>query len=331
MGLGNLSEILMAVFTPLGDAQVATFLESFDVGRFVSLQGVAGGTENSTFFVTTDRCELVLTLFEQGEQEELPFFVDLLDYLDEHRLPVPGPVHDRDGVALQRLADKPALLFPRLPGRHPEAPSLEQCRVLGDALGRFHTVSRRFSGHRPNPRDLSWLQAMHHKVMGFLSQDDQTLMKNAVDDFEGEFATHGELPQGALHGDLFRDNTLFDGDRLGGIIDFYNGCTGDLLFDVAIVINDWATVDDGSLDQPRHDALLEAYQARRPLTASERELWPTMLSMTALRYWLSRLLVVYVNPPAHDLTPHDPTRFRTIFKARQLYGALPLPEASMAG
>ena len=40
--------------------------------------------------MTTDRRELVLTLFEQGEHEELPFFVELLDYLDEHRLPVPG-------------------------------------------------------------------------------------------------------------------------------------------------------------------------------------------------------------------------------------------------
>lgn len=327
-GSGNLSEILMAVFTPLGDAQVATFLASFDVGRLVSLKGVAGGTENSTFFVTTDERELVLTLFEQGEQEELPFFVDLLDYLDEHNLPVPGPVHDRDGIALQRLADKPALLFPRLPGRHPEPPSLEQCRVLGDTLGRMHRVSRGFSGHRPNPRDLSWLQAMHHKVLGFLSHDDQTLMKNAVEDFEGELAAHGELPQGVLHGDLFRDNTLFEGERLGGIIDFYNGCTGELLFDVAIAVNDWATHADGRLDEARYYALLEAYQARRPFTRDERKVWPTMLSMTALRYWLSRLLVVYVNPPAHDLTPHDPTQFRTIFKARQLNGALPLPEPS---
>ena len=44
----------MAVFTPLSDAQVAAFLEKFDVGSFVALQGVAGGTENSTFFVTND-------------------------------------------------------------------------------------------------------------------------------------------------------------------------------------------------------------------------------------------------------------------------------------
>ncbi|WP_108447466.1 homoserine kinase [Halomonas denitrificans] len=316
----------MAVFTPLTDPQVAEFLSRFDAGSLVSVEGVPAGTENSTFFVTTDRRELVLTLFEQGEHEELPFFVDLLDYLDEHRLPVPGPLHDRDGVALHTLADKPALLFPRLPGKHPKAPNLAQCRELGDALGRMHAVSRHFPGHRPNPRDLHWLLPMHHKVLVYLSPEDQALMKDEVETYQGFFGDSPDLPQGALHGDLFRDNTLFDGDRLGGLIDFYNGCTGDLLFDLAIVINDWATEPDGRLDPARHDALLKAYQTRRPLTAAEREAWPMMLRLTALRYWLSRLLVVYVDPPAHDLTPHDPDQFRTVLKARLEHGALPLPE-----
>ncbi|QFU03094.1 Homoserine kinase [Halomonas sp. THAF5a] len=316
----------MAVFTPLTDPQVAEFLSRFDAGSLVSVEGVPAGTENSTFFVTTDRRELVLTLFEQGEHEELPFFVDLLDYLDEHRLPVPGPLHDRDGVALHTLAGKPALLFPRLPGKHPKAPNLAQCRELGDALGRMHAVSRHFPGHRPNPRDLHWLLPMHHKVLVYLSPEDQALMKDEVETYQGYFGDAPDLPQGALHGDLFRDNTLFDGDRLGGLIDFYNGCTGDLLFDLAIVVNDWATEPDGRLDPARHDALLGAYLARRPLTAAERDAWPMMLRLTALRYWLSRLLVVYVDPPAHDLTPHDPDQFRTVLEARLAHGALPLPE-----
>ncbi|WP_275286803.1 homoserine kinase [Halomonas elongata] len=318
----------MAVFTPLTDAQVAAFLSRFDAGTLVAVEGVPAGTENSTFFVTTDRQELVLTLFEQGEHEELPFFVELLDYLDEHRLPVPGPLHDHDGIALHSLADKPALLFPRLPGRHPHHPNLAQCRALGEALGHMHKVSQRFPGHRPNPRDLHWLLPMHHKVLAYLSPEDQALMMDEVEIYQGFFDEAPELPQGALHGDLFRDNTLFDGDRLGGMIDFYNGCTGDLLFDLAIVINDWATHADGRLDPERYATLLAAYQAQRPLEAAERDAWPMMLRMTALRYWLSRLLVVYVDPPAHDLTPHDPDQFHTILKRRLEDGALPLPEVT---
>ncbi|MCE3028558.1 homoserine kinase [Salinicola sp. DM10] len=311
----------MAVFTPLDDAQVADFLTRYTVGDFVALKGVPQGTENSTFFVTTDQGEWVLTLFEQGEFEDLPFFVDLLDYLDAQGLPVPGPVHDRQGVALQRLAGRPALLFPRMPGSHPSAPNLAQCAALGDALGRMHQVSQRFTGQRDNPRNLAWLERRHREVLPHLDSRDQALMREEITAYAAAF-TDAELPRGAIHGDLFRDNTLYDGDRLGGIIDFYNGCTGELLFDLAIVINDWTSDAAGEIDRARYDAILGAYLAHRPLSAAERALWPLMLRMTALRYWLSRLLVIHVDPPAHDITPHDPARFRTLLM-RRLEGVVP--------
>ncbi|WP_110656518.1 homoserine kinase [Salinicola halimionae] len=311
----------MAVFTPLRDDQVAEFLERYSVGHLQTLKGVPQGTENSTFFVSTKQGEWVLTLFEQGEFEDLPFFVDLLDYLAARQLPVPGPVHDRDGVALQRLAGRPALLFPRMPGSHPSAPNLAQCVALGDALGRMHQASQQFTGKRANPRDLDWLTRRHREALPFLMADDQAMMSNEIAAYEQAFVGV-ELPQGAIHGDLFRDNTLYDGDRLGGIIDFYNGCSGDLLFDLAIVINDWASDAAGDIDEPRYDAILGAYLVHRPLTVVERELWPVMLRLTALRYWLSRLLVIHVDPPAHDITPHDPARFRTLL-GRRLDGRVP--------
>ncbi|RKQ96981.1 homoserine kinase [Kushneria sinocarnis] len=317
----------MAVFTPLSDDQVADFLERFDAGRLVRLEGVSGGTENSTFFVTTDRHALVLTLFEQGDQRELPFFVELLDHLAAHQLPVPGPLHDRQGIALQRLADRPALLFPRLPGEHPEQPTQAQCHAIGQTLGQMHALTRDFPVNRANPRDLSWIEQAAKRVMPYLDADEQQLMHEQIADF-GRLLTPHVLPRGALHGDLFRDNTLFDGERLGGVIDFYNGCTGDLLFDLAIVINDWCATAQTALHEARYHAILDAYAAQRPFTAIEREVWPVMLRMTALRYWLSRLLVVHVDPPAHTLTPRDPGEYLRLLRQRIEVPVPPLPTAA---
>ena len=95
-------------------------------------------------------------------------FVELLDYLDEHRLPVPGTIHDREGVALHSLAGKPALLFPRLPGKHPSAPNLAQCRA-GSTLGQMHKASQHFPGHRPNPVTCTGCGRCHHKVLTHIS------------------------------------------------------------------------------------------------------------------------------------------------------------------
>lgn len=306
----------MAVFTPLTEAQVDTFLERYTTGRLELLEEVASGTENSTFFVTTDQARLVLTLFEQGETDELPFFIELLEYLDSNGVAVTNPLKDRDGNALQQLAGRPALLLPRLEGEHPMAPTLSQCHTIGAVMGKMHQCTRHYRGSRPNPRDLRWIDAQYPKVMAYLKDEDKQLMQDTVDALESDIGYHPDLPSGALHGDLFRDNAMFNGDTFSGLIDFYNGCTGHFLFDLAILVNDWCSNADGSIDPEKYTAVLEGYLAERNLTALERTLWKPMLALTALRYWLSRLLVVYVDPPAHELTPKPPEQYRALLLAR---------------
>ena len=305
----------MAVFTPLSTAQAAAFIKRYDVGSLVELADVDSGTENSTFFVTTDRHRLVLTLFEQGETRELEFFVAMLAFLARHALPVPGPLVDRQGQVLHSLANRPALLFPRLPGRSPDTPSLRQCEEIGHFMGRMHAVSHAFDGQHPNQRDHRWIAPQIKRVLPFLSGEDQTLLEQCGLALCHRFEHAPALPTGAIHGDLFRDNALFEGDRLGGVIDFYNGCIGHFAYDLAVLVNDWCCQANGTVDDARYGTLLTAYAQHRTFTKAERAYWHDLLKLTALRYWLSRLLVIHVDPPALQLTPKPPQQFLSILKA----------------
>ena len=58
-----------------------------------------------------------------------------------------------------------------------------------------------------------------------------------------------KLPTGMIHADLFRDNVLFYKEKISGMIDFYYSCQGFLIYDLAVVVNDWCTKPDGLLNE----------------------------------------------------------------------------------
>ena len=100
-------------------------------------------------------------------------------------------------------------------------------------------------------------------------------------------ATYQQLQGGPVHADLFRNNVMFDGERLTGFFDFYFAGCDTWLFDVAVTVNDWCIAPDtGVLDLGRVRAMLDAYHAVRPFTQAEQTAWQPMLRAAALRFWL---------------------------------------------
>ncbi|MFT5720193.1 MAG: homoserine kinase type II [Motiliproteus sp.] len=291
----------MAVYTQLSSADLEGLLADFDLGTLSAFQGIDGGIENTNYFVETryqgSSQHFVLTLFEELSQDELPFFVELTGYLSERGVPVPAPYKDRNGIALKTLARRPALLLPRFSGRHVAALTPDHCRQLGTALARLHLAGQDFFMTRQAHRGVFWWRRESKRVAGLLNADDAALLQQEVALFDALREQPLELPTGIIHGDLFHDNALFEstvaGDGLSGIIDLYNACNGYLLYDLAIVANDWCVNAQGQFDTVRLDALLSAYAQVRPFQPGEYLAWPALIRTAAMRFWLSRLISLH--------------------------------------
>jgi homoserine kinase type II len=125
------------------------------------------------------------------------------------------------------------------------------------------------------------------------------------------------VPRGPIHGDLFRDNVLFEGERLSGILDFYFAGCDTWLYDIGVCLNDWCMAPDGARhDEARASAWLAGYESVRPLQPQERRLLPALLRAAALRFWLSRLRDLHLPRPAALLTAHDPAHFERVLRQR---------------
>jgi homoserine kinase type II len=307
----------MAVFTSVSEADVTAWLSHYSLGTLLELQGIPAGIENTNYFVTTSNGRFVLTLFEKLTAHDLPFFLNLMSHLARHGIPCPAPVADRHNRFLGELNGKPACIVSRLSGKSVLQPNAAQCAAVGAMLGQMHSAGQSFGEQMPNPRGSAWRAEAAQQVKKFLSAQDAALL-------DSEVALHAQhpltgIPRGIIHADLFRDNVLMDGEHVGGLIDFYFACTGNLLYDVAITVNDWCMSSGGpstgsGLDAGRTRAMLNAYNAARPFTAKEAEAWPQALRLAALRFWISRLYDLHLPRDGEMVNAHDPEQFKRILQ-----------------
>ena len=313
----------MAVFTEVSPSEAAALLQRLNLGELTQLTGIAGGIENTNYFVSAELDgqpqDYVLTLFERLSFEQLPFYLHLMKHLADKGIPVPAPAADSKGEILHKLKGKPAAVVNRLKGKSELAPSADHCAQVGAMLARMHLAGQDYERQQPNLRGLPWWNETVPVVLPHLDEAQATLLKSelAYQNHVAASAAYEALPRGPVHADLFRDNVMFDQGRLSGFFDFYFAGVDTFAFDLAVCLNDWCIdLATGQADTQRSQAMIEAYETVRPLTGAERELLPAMLRAGALRFWISRLWDWHLPREASMLKPHDPTHFERVLRAR---------------
>ncbi len=311
----------MTVWTNITLPQANDWLACRSFNEASAITPIDDGVEDSVFRLDfKDGSAGFLRVFERTEPQG-PLEIALR--LSFFGLPTCPPVPDPRQRLCGPLLGKHAALYPWIEGDWVENPTLAHIEAIGAFLGQMAKTGPHYCAdwNRRNPRGWEWFTGTAQALAPKLDRETRY-------ELEKELSLHLDywktpdaraLPQGPIHADIFRNNVLFDKNgRLAAVID-WGFCASDfpLLFDLAIVANDWCLQKDSAeLDPVSAGALLNARERVHPLTKEERQCWGMALRWAALRFWLSRLYDWHF-PRKTNGKRHDPGHFLAILKARQ--------------
>ena len=304
----------MAVYTSLSQSEVENFISKFNIGRLKGYTGISGGVTNSNFFINTDNCEAVLTVFEELNFGDLDYYFNFMQHLSSYGFSCPSPISDINNNYIHDLKGKPAALISKLSGKVFEEISDEQLIELAKSFAEMHLISLKFKTQKKNERGLQWMKDTFSMFADKISSDQRELISDELSFLEN---IPEDLPRGVIHADLFRDNVLFEEDRLGGIIDFYYACDDFFIYDIAIVINDWCIDRNGIIVEKRKKLFIEAYDSVRKINNNEHDALNSYLRLAAMRFLISRFRDQFNAKDAELNTIKDPLFFYEILKNRR--------------
>jgi homoserine kinase type II len=280
----------MALLTPLALEDARRLGRAYGI-EVATLEPLALGSVNSNFRVTTsDGRVLFARLYEEqaeaGAQRELA----LLEALARAGIAVPAAL-PLGASPLPKHGEKPFGVFPWIEGESLCLGRVEPaaCRSLGVALARVHAASANVAELGPGrfgPRDmLERLSRVERAAVG----------GELLGDVERARALYARLvpardpglPSGIVHGDLFRDNVLWQGGRIVALLDFESAFHGPFVYDLLVTISAWCYRTAFELEHAR--ALVAGYESVRPLTSAERSQVRTEGALGCLRFVTSRI------------------------------------------
>jgi homoserine kinase type II len=190
---------------------------------------------------------------------------------------------------------------------------------VGRFLGRLHAGLTRPAGLPSYPRDRDWLERQAHAVLPSLPYLRQRLLRDGLAEVHDLLSREdvARLPTVVIHGDLFRDNVLFNHLGLSGVLDFHHAAHGYRIYDLAVAANDWCVDSAGVLEPGRLRALVSAYAAIRPLEPAELWHLPMFMLYGGLAFWLSRLVVAFEHRQGRADRAKDPEVFARIVAERR--------------
>ena len=290
----------MAVYTKIGKKDISLINKKFNVENFKSFKGIKQGIENTNYLLQSKNKKFILTIFEKRVlKKEIPFFMKLMDQLNDLNINCPKPLKNRNGNYLINLKGKSACIVTFLNGKDKKKLNAKNCFDIGKMIGQMHLSTKNIKLYRKNSMGIKnlnpLLESVKFKSKKFVNIE--KFLKTNFKDIRKKWPEN--LPSGIIHGDLFMDNIFFKKNRLSGIIDFYFAANDFFMYEIAICINALCfdkTKSKFRMNKIKVKNLIKGYESIKRISLKEKNSLNILCRGAAMRYFLTRLYD-YTNTP----------------------------------
>jgi len=227
-------------------------LARYNIGNFKSAKYIDTAIENANYKLITSKGKFALKVFESKDIVRLKFQNNLINYLDSKKVKVAPLVHTKKNKDIMKYKGRFVSIFKFIEGDHLQKLSTKQVVNLGKEVSKFHKALLGFKGG--------------NKRRPLYSKDDHKI-------FAGK-----KLKMSIIHGDLGRQNVLFNGDEVNALIDFNDAHYNYLVGDLATTINSFF-IEKSQIHLLK--LFMKEYEKNKvlKLTDDEKELLPYFIKL----------------------------------------------------
>jgi homoserine kinase type II len=304
----------MAVYTKIDRKDLFILNNNYKLGKIIKFIGIKKGIENTNYLLKTNKKKFILTIFEKRVQKkDLPFFMKLMEKLNQKKIICPKPLKSKDGKHLSIIKNKPASIVTFLSGKDKTNLNYKNCFDIGKSIAKFHQATAKIKLYRENSMSINKLNDLLKSIKFKPSEISAKLrptLNICLKDIRSQWPK--KLPSGIIHGDLFIDNIFFNKNKFSGFIDFYFSSNDYLMYEIAICINSLCFDKKRNSFKMNHKKvknLIEGYETIRPFTKKEKDALNILCRGAALRYLLTRIYDYFNTPKTALIKIKDPNEY----------------------
>ena len=229
----------MAVYTKLEKKDIDIILEDYSIGNLEKFDPIEEGVENTNYKILVNKKKYILTIYEKRvDNKDLPFFCSLTTELFKKSFKCPLPIKNKKNEMISDYRNKKLTILSFIDGESKKYLSENDSYKIGLETSKLHALTNNIDLYRKNSLSIeSWVKIYNQIKLAQKNKDASELkfIEDSLNQIKQNWPR--DLPTGIIHGDIFIDNIIFQGENINGIIDYTFACNDFFAFDIIFDVN----------------------------------------------------------------------------------------------